>query len=390
LRIAILTTEYPPFTPYDGGIGTLYAALAPALAGLGHDVHVFALTFERESEEVYGRIRLHLVEPRRGGVIGRLVGFAWASSAAARLRAQGPFDIVWAPEWAGSAAFYSRRRDAGPLVTQLFTSLRQVRELSPSEQRSPLERLQHRTQAYLERRQTERSDAIIAQTDAILDWARRLWRIDGLPVRVLPSVLNVEEVRALGRGALPPGVPPGRPRVVFFGRLEHRKGLDVLLQAMRSVWAQAPEAQLVALGEDHAGMAERLRALAGSHAGRLHLLGHHPPSEVFPAVRSADIVVLPSRWENFALAALEAMALGRPTVLTSAGGAVEFCTDGEDALLVPPEDVEALALALLRLIESPELRERLGRAAARTAEGFDTSRVAPRYLSYFAEIAAAS
>jgi glycosyltransferase involved in cell wall biosynthesis len=137
-------------------------------------------------------------------------------------------------------------------------------------------------------------------------------------------------------------------------------------------------------------MAERLRALAGSHAGRLHLLGHHPPSEVFPAVRSADIVVLPSRWENFALAALEAMALGRPTVLTSAGGAVEFCTDGEDALLVPPEDVEALALALLRLIESPELRERLGRAAARTAEGFDTSRVAPRYLSYFAEIAAAS
>jgi glycogen(starch) synthase len=388
LRLAIVTTEYPPFTPEEGGIGTLYASLVPKLVDLDQEVDVFALSHDREGGEYHRGVRLHHLRPANRTIGSFLERVAWSAAAARAVRRQGPFDLVWAAEWSGSAWAYSRRRDAGPLVTQLHTSLTQVMEFWGGWPRSLPKLLEFRAQDFLERRQTEHSDAIIAQTRAILEWTERLWDIAKLPVRILPSVLDVTRTRTLGEGLLPDDLPEGRPRIVFFGRLEPRKGLDILVQAMPLVWEEFPEARLIIFGNGTEELARQLRRLAGSNARRLHLMGHRSSTELFPAVRAADVVALPSRWENFALSALETMALGRPVVLTTAGGAPEFCNDGVDALLVPPADSEALGLAIRRLLESTELRERLGKEAAKTAERYDVSAVAPRYLSYFDELLA--
>lgn len=388
MRLAILTTEYPPFTPYDGGIGTLYAALVPKLAELGQDVHVFALSHDRDAVEDHGDVRLYRLRPANRRIGSYLEPVAWSAAATRAVRRHGPFDLVWAPEWFGGASAYSRRRDAGPLVTQLCASMVQVTELAGGWPRSLPRRIDHRVQASLERRQAERSDALIAQSGAVLEWTGRLWDIAELPVRVLPSVLEVAKTRSLAEGRVPDDLPEARPRVVFFGRLERLKGADVLVQAMSRVWEKFPAASLVMLGEGREDTARRLRELAGSSAEQLHLLGHRTGSDLLAAVRAADVVALPSRWENFALAALESMALGRATVLTTAGGAPEFCNDGIDALLVPPGDAESLGFAIRRLLESTELRERLGREAARAAEQYDVAAVAPRYLSYFEELVA--
>src|SRR4051794_7218747 len=129
LRLAIATTEYPPFTPDDGGIGRLFAGLAPNLAELGAEVHVFALAHERRAAEEEGGVVLHrlrLPKPAAGSVAESAL---WSISAARALRREGPFDVVWTPEWRGSSWAYSRRKDAGPLVTQLCTSLAQVAAL---------------------------------------------------------------------------------------------------------------------------------------------------------------------------------------------------------------------------------------------------------------------
>jgi glycosyltransferase involved in cell wall biosynthesis len=82
------------------------------------------------------------------------------------------------------------------------------------------------------------------------------------------------------------------------------------------------------------------------------------------------------------------MALGCPVVLTTAGGAPEFATDGVDARLVPPEDSEALGNAIRDVLESPESGERLGMEAAKTAERYDVAAVAPRYVAYFEDLLA--
>ncbi|MGW7195157.1 glycosyltransferase [Streptomyces chryseus] len=163
--------------------------------------------------------------------------------------------------------------------------------------------------------------------------------------------------RAAARAALPllSGIPAAAPLVVCVGRLCRQKGQDVLLRAWRQV--AAPGARLVLVGDGPDG--ERLRAEA-------------PPGVLFagasrdtrPWFHAADVVVLPSRWEGMALAPLEAMACGRPVVLTDVSGARESLPPGQEThCLVPPEDPAALATALTALLGDPGLRASLGHAA---------------------------
>jgi glycosyltransferase involved in cell wall biosynthesis len=222
-------------------------------------MHVFAPSRDDDTRAEDEGVHLHLL--RSPGPV------RWSGRATGAVRREGSFDLIWAPEWRGPAWAYSRRRDAGPLVTHLFTSRAMVRELSGGWPRRPAALLEARIQDTLERRQAERSDAILAQSESILEWTRRMWDIDGAPVRVLPSVFDVAETRALADAPLPADLPEGRPRIVFFGRLEPRKGLDVLVRAMPRVWERFPEAELIVFGNGNDELANELRELAGPPRG---------------------------------------------------------------------------------------------------------------------------
>jgi glycosyltransferase involved in cell wall biosynthesis len=208
-------------------------------------------------------------------------------------------------------------------------------------------------------------------------------------------MIDVRATRALAHGAPPDGFPvgSGEPTVVYFGRLEPVKGVDVLVLAMREVWQGKPNARLALIGRDTnwgggESMAARLARIAGPHGGRLTFTGNQPPERLFAAVAAADVVALPSRWESFSLAALESMALGRPTVVSRVGGLTEFVEDGHNGLVVPAGDPSSLAGALSRLLDDEPLRTRLGAQASATAEEFDVTPVTRRHASYFEKVAA--
>jgi len=397
MRVCILTREYPPYTEAKGGIGTQWTHMAPAFARLGHDSAVVAMAPEGPSRTLdHGGAQVHLV-PRPGPQRSwPLEDVLWARAGMRRVRELGPFDIVFSAEWGGDAGLYASRQDAGALVTLLSTSLPQMRAIMPGWERSRRWRARHALlQGPLERRQTERSTAIIASSQAILDWARSLWRIDGPPTVVLPNAVDVERTRRLAaEGTLPAGYPGDGPVVAFSGRLESRKGVHVLVAAMARVWAERPEAQVVLLGEDRLwegkAMSAQLRDAAGPFADRLHVLGRQPPEHLFPALAAADVVVLPSLWENFALAGLEIMALGKPLIVSAAGGFPEMVTDGHDGLLFPPGDAPALAERIERLLADPELASAYGAEAERSARArFDVLPVAQAHLDFFASVKAA-
>ncbi|MGW6458596.1 glycosyltransferase [Streptomyces sp. NPDC055078] len=154
------------------------------------------------------------------------------------------------------------------------------------------------------------------------------------------------------------GIPGDAPLVVCVGRLCRQKGQDVLLSAWPAVRAAVPGARLL---------------LVGDGPDREPLTRAAPPDVVFagavpdprPWLRAADLVALPSRWEGMALAPLEAMACGRPVVLTEVSGAGESLPPGHHThSLVPPDDPRALAAALTALLTDPALRAELGRQAA--------------------------
>lgn len=177
------------------------------------------------------------------------------------------------------------------------------------------------------------------------------------------------------------------PFLMAAGRLVHQKGFDLLLQAFALVRDEVGrDVQLVIAGEGP----ERsdLEALADDLGltGSVHFPGYLSPP--FPYMHRASLFVLSSRWEGFGNVLVEAMAVGTPVVSTDCRyGPAEIIDDGESGLLVPPEDPEALATAVVRVLETPTLAERLARKGKERSGNFDAPRVVARYERLFEAVA---
>jgi glycosyltransferase involved in cell wall biosynthesis len=178
-------------------------------------------------------------------------------------------------------------------------------------------------------------------------------------------------------------LPQRAPLVVCVGRLSRQKGQDLLLRAWPGITAGVPGARLALVGEGPERAA--LRAAAGP--GVL-FAGHTDDTQ--PWYAAADVVVLPSRWEAMALAPLEAMAAGRPVVLSDVGGARESLPAGHAPhCLVPPGDPAALARSVGALLADPARRRILGRQAAEHARAaHDVRRTAAAHARLYRELLA--
>ncbi|WP_354682045.1 glycosyltransferase family 4 protein [Cupriavidus necator] len=172
--------------------------------------------------------------------------------------------------------------------------------------------------------------------------------------------------------------PRANKTVLAMGRLVAAKGFDVLLHAWRKVAAQEPDWQLVIHGEGEerpalAALIDKLRL-----AGRASLPGVcHDPTLAYG---QASVFCLSSRYEGFGLVLIEAMAFGLPIVSTDCEtGPRELLTPGQDALVVPVEDADALARALLTVIRQPDLAHRLGAGGRGKAGAFTLEQIAMQW-----------
>jgi glycosyltransferase involved in cell wall biosynthesis len=145
------------------------------------------------------------------------------------------------------------------------------------------------------------------------------------------------------------------PTLVFAGRLVPQKAIEVSLEAVR----QNPEITLLLAGEGpyHERLLAETRRLGLQ--GRARFLGPLPRQTVFELLRAADAALLSSRWENFPHMVVEALSVGTPVLATDSGGVTEILRDGENGIVVPKDDADALATAIRDYFEDPLLRERL-------------------------------
>ena len=158
--------------------------------------------------------------------------------------------------------------------------------------------------------------------------------------------------------------PPSPPvRVVYGGRLLWSKGVRELVAAGRELKARAPAVEIVLAGDPDVENPESIPTVAVQSWVRDGLVSHVPWTDDMTSVwRNAHIAVLPSYREGLPKALLEAAACGRPIVATDVPGCREIARDGVNALVVPPRDAHALALAIERLAGDAGLRARLGAA----------------------------
>lgn len=194
-----------------------------------------------------------------------------------------------------------------------------------------------------------------------------------------------------------PRADPGRGdrlRVLFVGRMIPDKGADVVLDAVARLGRDDVELTLVGSQNFDAGAApspyERdLRTRAAALGDRVRLLPFTPRAAVAEVYRSADVVVVPSRWaEPFALTVMEGMASGVPVVASAIGGIPEVA--GDAGVLVRPDDAGELAAALEALADDEALRRRIGVRCRAWAQAHDWSWSRSRLDAVLAEVAGVS
>ena len=180
----------------------------------------------------------------------------------------------------------------------------------------------------------------------------------------------------------------GRPNILFVGRLDPRKGFQYLLEAFPSVKQAVPEARLVVVGAFDKDDREPYVRHAREHRIRgVRFVGYVPDEELRRYYRSCHVFCAPSTgYESFGLILLEAMAAGKAIVGSRIEGYRQVLTHQREGLLVPPEDPEAIADALISLLQDPSRREEMGKEGRRTARHYTWPRVADQVLDYFHQI----
>lgn len=199
-------------------------------------------------------------------------------------------------------------------------------------------------------------------------------------ISVVPGGIDVHRFRAptaserqKARSAL--GYEDGALVCLLIGRLSFVKGHDVLIHAARRVRAEQPDCEIRCVFAGTGPWSEEIRALAlqdGDDEKTFQFVGHRDAREMYWA---ADILVLPSRVEGFPLVVAEGMATGLPAIRTPAGGASDQIIEGETGMIVPFNDPDALATAIMELSD-PVRRTRMGLKAAefaRTSFSIDTA-----------------
>jgi glycosyltransferase involved in cell wall biosynthesis len=232
-----------------------------------------------------------------------------------------------------------------------------------------------------------RYDGIVAVSqevaDALGDWLPRAAggvhvAHNGVP---LAPFGRPPETRAQVRTEL--GIPADRPLLLFVGGLHHRKGADVLFRAVASLPPSGFRLLVCGEGESE----DDLRALAAELgvSDRVRFLGYC--RDVPGLMAAADLFVLPSRWEGCPMVILEAMAAGLPIVATAVGGVPELIRDGQEGLLVPPDDAVTLAGAIHELLNDPARARRLGRQArTRVEQAFSIDGAAQQMTAVYDEL----
>ncbi len=257
------------------------------------------------------------------------------------------------------------------------------------------ERIRHETQLY------EDCDAIIATTPLQLDMITGDYGAPAEHVHMIPPGYDDNRFYAVSmasRQAIRQRLGFEGRVVLAIGRLARNKGYDLLIEAFALVVARIPDAVLhLAIGGTELKPGEQklfdelqTRVAETGLAGRVKFDSYIADADLADHYRAADVFVLSSRYEPFGMTAIEAMACGTPTVITTQGGLYRAITFGRHALYADPFDREDLGISMVKVLKHPRLATRLARMGAHKARSlFTWTGIAQQLISLVEERAAA-
>ncbi|MBA3857049.1 MAG: hypothetical protein C0507_09100 [Cyanobacteria bacterium PR.3.49] len=402
MRVCLISREYPPDTGF-GGIATFTRHLAQGLKGIGHDVEVVALAKEGNppSEQDDCGIPVHRVTPLP---IGSDLGWTSLCMPYSRyvmrtnsalfakfeeLNAIKPFDAVDTPELLAEG-FYPAITKCTPLTVRLYTP---HSKFIAERLHNVTDTFDHQFVAMVERMAMLSADVI---TSPSLDLAQFVAKDLGIDVEEIDIVYNPIDPAPFSPEGERADFKRSGLSVLFVGRLEARKGIHYLIDAVPKVLAAVPDAHFVIIGDDTQNAPGQKSVLTeikeqldnNGCSSAVTFINRIPLSDLPKYYRAADVCIVPSLYDNSPYTCLEAMSCGRPVVGTDGGGTKEYIVHGESGIIVPTKNADAIAESLTALLKNKNERDRLGaNARKRVLEVFDRMEIARRTTELYEKAA---
>ena len=375
MKIAFISYEYPPETA-KGGIATYVKQAVSMLSQKGHYVEVFAGSLDKDYSQEDNQVIVHRIKVDNRQEFRHKIGTIFAQR-----YNQIKFDVLEAPEIGAEAVEAIKLVPEIPLVIKLHTPSYIIKELSYSPPSLSMKlrrflgalkkiRMPTSFPSYfydvdtdIERTYTLKADEIAAPSQAIGNKLVQDWGIDRNKISLVPlPYIPCPELLAI------PTIT-NTNIITFIGRLEIRKGILDLADAIPLVLKQFPHVKFRFVGaawplpHSNLDMRQHLERKLKRYIDALEFTGKVNLEAIPSLLADTDICVFPSLWESFGLVCTEAMSSGRGVIGSSAGGMAELLDGGKVGKLVPPKSPQSIAKAVIKLLENSEERIKLGEAA---------------------------
>ena len=397
MRIAQVSYHTNPVAPlggrHTGGMNVYVRELSRELARRGHHVDLFTRR-DGECPEVTALAPgLRLVQlsagptaPLEKELLTPFVPAFVAEMARFTANEGETYDLVHSHYWQGIAAGEPFARAQGAPHLVMFHTLGEVKNRARVSEEEPGERIGR------ERELAASADAIITASGHEHDLLARYYDADPARMVSIPCGIDTDLFRPRDRDECRRelDIEADRPVLLWVGRLEKLKGVDILIDAVAQL--DEPDVLLLVVGGDEHGQVLRAELEAQAQeaglGGNIRFTGAVPHEELPAWYSAADVCVVPSYYESFGLVAVEAMACGTPVVASRVGGLVSTVTDGVNGYLIPWRCPEPFAEKLEVLIRNPELRANFARSARESVQRFRWDEIARRMDALYEDVIA--
>ncbi len=398
MRIAQVSYHTNPLDPpghrHSGGMNVYIQELSRQLAALGHEVDIITRRSDAGPTitDISKNIRLVHVEAGPAEPIEKELAIPYVPAFADQLihfakqefqSSKGSYDVVHSHYWQGAQAGMLLAQNLKVPHVVMFHTLGEAKNRARASEEEPERRIK------MERMQSSKADAIVVASSHERGLLQRYYGVPEEKVSVIPCGVDIKHFMPLNaqdcRREL--GLQLNKPVILWIGRLEELKGVDILIGAA----AEIEEKDFVVLIVGGGADADRLRPelkeeVKNAGLEEVVFFRDAVSREELPLYYGAsDAVVIPSYYESFGLVAVEAMASGRPVIASRVGGLVSIVTDGVDGYLIPWRCPEPFAEKIEVLMRNSELRENFGKAARRSVEIFAWENIGQRVEDLYSQ-----
>jgi glycogen synthase len=370
MKIAFISYDYPPDTG-GGGMATYVGQAANMLQNRGNLVEVFAASQHRSGVEIEASgVRVHRIQVQKRKLFSNEIAPVFAER-----HALVQFDVLEGTDFGAEAAGAIRLVPEIPLVVKLHTPNGIFRQVEASTVTEFLPKLRAKLGAFhqwlnprsienIEKHHAHDADVIAAPSNLIAELLIKQWKLDRQKVHIfsLPYIPSPETLSI-------PVKQKASQVVTFVGRLEIRKGILDLAQAIPDILKHCPDAKFRFIGkatsspDPEQNMQEYLEKLLHPYCHSFEFVGPVPNTQIPFILGQTDVCIFPSLFDSFGLVCLEAMAAGRAVIGSIASGMVEMINTDSVGRLVAPNFPQQITQSTIELLQNPELRVQLGIAA---------------------------